>query len=643
MTHSQDRMFRFLIRIARGGVVLLMISVAVAIDAVSTERFEAEVRQEWQTRIDDLSLKLQSTILQNIQTVWGLAANVSVEPDIGEARFEELAAVIFRLAPELRNIGLAPGFIIRYMYPLEGNEAAIGLDLESQSLSSEQTRMLLDSERAVFSGPINLVQGGQGLAARIPIFENVSGEFWGVISVILDLTSLYDSVNLTSMASDAVLSLSTTTDLGNSGGVFFGATDVTWNKPVHSSLEMPGVSWTLLAQPRDGWPGHPEAPWMTRSILAFLVLLAIGATFWLTQLLLRDRQMQQRFWGLFELAPVGIGLYNANNRKLIRANRSLEYIMGNAPNSLGYFDKAFDEHGKDLAGGFGILDKLANKFQFSGQQGYLRTATGTLKPIVLHGLRLDTPGENPVIWLIAEDISEQKKADRIKNEFISTVSHELRTPLTSISGALGLILGGATGQLPDKTRQMLAIAHRNTDQLRALIDDLLDIEKLASGNMSITMEHHSLNEAVTTAIEDIRAYADQKRVQIRQLETSPGLYAYFDQKRLKQALTNLLSNAIKFSSEHKEVMVKIQRRESQVVIEVADQGPGVPESFRGRIFEKFAQADSSSARSKEGTGLGLAVTRELMCVMGGEVGFESKEGEGACFWLALPVADKNEL
>ncbi|MGP9832826.1 CHASE domain-containing protein [Marinobacter sp. NSM] len=152
-------------------VLILMVSVAITVDRVSTERIRTEVRQEWHAKIDDLALDLQGRILQNIKTVWGLAAGVSVEPKLGEARFQELTADIFRLATELRNIGLAPDFVINNIYPLEGNEAAIGLDLRTQSLPAEQVLMLMETERAVFSGPVNLVQGGQGLAARIPILS----------------------------------------------------------------------------------------------------------------------------------------------------------------------------------------------------------------------------------------------------------------------------------------------------------------------------------------------------------------------------------------------------------------------------------------------------------------------------------------
>ena len=144
------------------------------------------------------------------------------------------------------------------------------------------------------------------------------------------------------------------------------------------------------------------------------------------------------------------------------------------------------------------------------------------------------------------------------------------------------------------------------------------------------------------ALEEIQPLANQHSIEIQLNNANPGVRANFDGTRLTQALSNLLSNAIKFSPEGDIVDVDIRQSGTRIRLEVRDRGPGVPESFRDRIFQKFAQANASSSRSKEGTGLGLAITRELMYAMGGEVGFDSEEGKGACFWLSLPLADADD-
>jgi len=631
---GNDQMFRSLIRIARCMVLILMVSVAITVDRVSTERIRTEVRQEWQAKIDDLALDLQGRILQNITTVWGLAASVSVEPELGEARFQELAAVIFRLATELRNIGLAPDFVINNIYPLEGNEAAIGLDLRTQSLPAEQVLMLMETERAVFSGPINLVQGGQGLAARIPIFISDSDEFWGVVSVILDLQSLYEAVNLGSRLQEAQLVLSTSSDLATSESIFFGTRDVSWQQPVYNALDMHGTSWHLFAQPKAGWPDQPPQPWLLRGILALLVLLVTSATFWLTRLLLKDRQMQQWFSGLFELAPVGIALFDAENNKLLQANPSLKSILGDHPRSLAFFNRTFDEHGDPIIEFEGVTQTLARSEKLTGRQSLVKDSTGSLKPIMLHGLKLITTDGKPVVWLIVEDVSAQKNAERLKNQFISTVSHELRTPLTSISGALGLLANEAAGTLPDSALRLTRIAHRNSEQLTYLVNDLLDIEKLIAGKMTLEMKTLQVFDVVRECVENIGNYASEHQVtvDIRQLA---DVKVTADKRRLMQALNNLLSNAIKFSPEHSDVHVYTEREGRKVRILVQDFGKGIPPEFEPLVFEKFAQAETDGRCSKAGTGLGLAITRELMLKMHGAVGFISRPGHGATFWLEL--------
>ncbi|WP_236744529.1 CHASE domain-containing protein [Marinobacter similis] len=293
---NRDSRFLTLIWASRLAILILMVAVSLLLDAAGTSNHRTDVRQQWQNELDEVSLNLQSTIIQNIQTVWGLAANVAVEPDIKDERFRDLASVIFQLAPQLRNIGLAPDFVIRHIYPLEGNEAALGLDLSNGSLPPAQIEQLFEIRQAVYSGPIDLVQGGQGLAGRIPIFERDSGDFWGVISVILDLERIYQAAGILPMKDGMRFVLSRSDNPKNQADIFLGNAKTDWQDPVAATMNMPGTRWTLFAEPAQGWPDHPESALLTRSLLFAMVLLVTGITFWLTSLMLKDREMQRRFW-----------------------------------------------------------------------------------------------------------------------------------------------------------------------------------------------------------------------------------------------------------------------------------------------------------------------------------------------------------
>ncbi len=262
--------------------------------------------------------------------------------------------------------------------------------------------------------------------------------------------------------------------------------------------------------------------------------------------------------------------------------------------------------------------------------------TGETFTIELRVSQINHHGERRFIGLV-RDITERKRIERMKSELVSIVSHELRTPLTSISGALGLIVGGALGEPSPNMRQMISIAHQNSLRLGRLVDDLLDMDKLVAGKMTLDLRAHALPAQLEQAIAANQGYASKHGVTL-ELLPAPDVQLMADDDRLQQVLANLISNAVKFSPQGGTVTLGSERRDDWVRISVRDQGPGIAPEFHTRIFQKFSQADSSDSRQKEGTGLGLAISKELIEHMHGRIGFDSEPGEGACFWCELPVA-----
>jgi DNA-binding response OmpR family regulator len=239
------------------------------------------------------------------------------------------------------------------------------------------------------------------------------------------------------------------------------------------------------------------------------------------------------------------------------------------------------------------------------------------------------------------DISERRRIEQLKDEFVSTVSHELRTPLTSIAGSLGLLAGGAAGPLPEKAGRLIQIAQANSQRLVRLINDILDIEKIESGKLRLEMAPLDLRDIAAGAIEGVRGYAEELGVLLT-LSEGEAAPVRGDADRLIQVVTNLLSNASKFSPRGGEVQVAVDPERRVARLSVKDRGPGIPDAFRARIFSKFAQADGSDTRTKGGTGLGLAIAREIAERHGGRLWFESSEGEGATFHLDLPLAIQSD-
>jgi signal transduction histidine kinase len=231
---------------------------------------------------------------------------------------------------------------------------------------------------------------------------------------------------------------------------------------------------------------------------------------------------------------------------------------------------------------------------------------------------------------------ERKRLDRLKDEFIATVSHELRTPLTSISASLGLLMGQAAGNLPDPAARLIAIAHTNSKRLVRLINDLLDIEKMDSGQVVFDLKRVEVRPLIEQAIDANRGFAEGYGVRIRLEDACTFGDVRADSDRVVQIVTNLLSNAIKFSPADSEVVVAVKKGTKAVVISVRDHGPGISVDFKPHIFERFVQADATNARQKGGTGLGLSIVKQIVQRLGGEVGFADAPGGGTIFHVTLP-------
>jgi len=249
--------------------------------------------------------------------------------------------------------------------------------------------------------------------------------------------------------------------------------------------------------------------------------------------------------------------------------------------------------------------------------------------------------DRKIYTCLIHDITARKKVDRLKSEFISTVSHELRTPLTSITGVLGLLVGGAVPQIPAKAMDMLVVARHNADRLGRLVNDILDIEKLEFGQLQLEMAAYEVNDLMQKSIAQNAGYAVKYGVHLALDNASiigrKNLVVAVDQYRFLQVMANLISNAVKFSNLDGIVTVSAKVIDRKVYFYVEDQGAGIPEEFRSKIFQKFAQADSSDTRKRDGTGLGLSISRIIVERMGGEINYTTIMGKGTIFYFSIPL------
>ena len=304
-------------------------------------------------------------------------------------------------------------------------------------------------------------------------------------------------------------------------------------------------------------------------------------------------------------------------------------------------------------GGFllGLMGGLISG-QILTREAQFCSRSGTVFPVLMSLSRVENAHREFIGYVIvAQDISELKRIEKLKSDFVSTVSHELRTPLTSISGALKVIDAMSESVSQAQASELIKMAIRNSDRLLFLINDLLDMQKIESGKMDFDFKEIILEDLIQFSISTMEAIARERNVTIEfggpeapvpesSVPDSPvpdsPVYLYGDFDRLVQVMVNLISNAIKFAPEGSAVSVSLRRARGLVRVGVRDSGPGVPTNFQSRMFEKFSQADGSDSKSKGGTGLGLSICKAIVTRHQGNIQFWSDPIRGTEFYFEIP-------
>jgi PAS domain S-box-containing protein len=424
------------------------------------------------------------------------------------------------------------------------------------------------------------------------------------------------------------------------------------------------INVALPAAIRDGvWEGETTLQTRDgREIPVSQVLVAHKSSqggVWFVSTILRDistqrrreaelRESEERFRMLSDAATDGIAVTRAG--RFLEVNRAWCRMFGYTEPELEDIPAAAVVVPEERARLYYIISKnipSTRQLVCLRKDGSTFEAEAAGTPIIYKG--------SPARVTVMRDITEWKRLDRMKNEFVSTVSHELRTPLTSIRGALGLLESGVGGALTPQAQELVRIGRGNTERLIRLIGDMLDLDKIEAGRLELHLSTLMPAELVRTAVDGVQVIAEQFQVRIEEhVEAHRTLEG--DHDRVIQVLTNFLSNAVKFSPPGSVVRVSAVMADTPVPDPLAaagggrtagrapvrfvveNPGPGIAPGDIRLLFRRFQQLDGSDGRQRGGTGLGLAISKAIVEQHGGRIGVESEPGRKTTFWFELPAA-----
>lgn len=612
--------------------VLLVIGVELIVN-YEQQRLQAQLQQQHLTIADKLRANLETELNIPLYLTVGLASYIAAkEGNIDDNELNILLPGLVRQAQYVRNIGIAPGNRLSYIFPLSGNEQALNLYYPDIPEQWPAIAEIITQREAKLSGPIQLRQGGTAFIYRYPIFMS-DHSYWGILSTVLDIEPIWQQLSAQTANLDVQIALRNRLDHGDFSETFFGSAHLFTAPNLLVNVVIRGANWQM-AIAATNQPFARTALFRFLLYLPGLMLLLLLSRLFITLQRLKHssdalRDNQQMLISVHDNVIDAI-LTLDNKGVILTANKGCYDIYGypiaSLPGKPWQILLAKHEDAEH------IYQQSASKHAEVECQG--QRANGEVLDLLLLHTKLPLEHQHRHL-LVLRDITERKRVERLQNDFVATVSHELRTPLTAIKGTLGLAVGGALGTLTEKQSKMLLLAQQSCQQLHQLVNDLLDFEKLSSGNMPFTFLAINPVQLLEDCIAQLNvAHVRRIKLQSRLGETAKVLA---DETRLRQVCINLLSNALKFSAANSVIYIDIEMQGAMLKVSFIDQGKGVPLSFEPLLFSRFSQANSASVREQGGTGLGLAICKEIIEKMQGEIAYH-RLPEGSCFYFTLPLA-----
>ena len=626
---------------------------------------EQAMRQEALGSASVVRAQIEGTLSSNIQLVRGLIATLITEPDMSVARFSTLAAGLMTQDSLIRNLAAAPDMVIRYVYPLEGNEAALGLNyLENPGQRAAAIRAR-DSGSLVLAGPVNLVQGGVGFISRFPVFiedGTEQGRFWGLVSAVIDADRFYAQTGLLDADLPVQIALSEFDSADPDGRVFFGDPAILDATPVQTRITLPFGTWQISAIPRGGWQHTPPNVWALR------LWLLIGGALIIIPSLVMGRLLDERAGNVTRLHLALRRRGETNNRyqsvsRISRtfvweqdANGKLTYLSGSYQHITGLHRQQFMGLTlKDLArndpsvqpnADWAWLDTcMANRQTFSDFVCLAATQDGSEVWLQLsgspvfgaQGVLTGYQGAGMDVTTVQRARQAADESSRAKSIFLANMSHEIRTPLNGVLGMAQVLESLVTD--PDQ-RAMVTTIRESGQSLHNILNDILDLSKIEADKLELENTPFQPEETLRRILDLHHLGAEEKGLSLSITGLTPmGPARMGDAHRFAQILHNLIGNSVKFTERGGVSITVSNVPGAPLTLQISDTGQGMSEDELSRLFDAFVQGDGSTARRHGGTGLGMSIVQRLINLMQGTIEVQSALGKGTSTTITLPLPE----
>ncbi|MCK9279343.1 MAG: ATP-binding protein [Melioribacteraceae bacterium] len=612
----------------------------------SNDKKEKDIRAELDEVLISKKSQLEKALYSRIYYTKGVAAYITINPQIDAAIFDNLANELIKDDTVISTMSISPSCIISAIYPMKGHESAIGLNLLEHPERKKIVEKTIQTKNTFIAGPVELIEGGVAFISYTPVFlkhGSDSTSFWGMTDIVIMKDKLFNEIKLTNKDDKYVYALKGIDGTGVSGKAFWGDENIFSNNPVKVEVLLPTGTWVFAAMPIEGWGDYidnTEAMIIFLYISAFIISMLI---FLLSRAMIKLRINERELTALF----------GSMQDIVIQINSKGEYIKIASANQKLLFKPKDELLNKSL---YEIFDKEKADFFMDAVTRCLSTKklVEIEYPLIIDSkefwfnARLSYLSEDAVVYVAydntykkrAEDklIESEKKMqelNRTKDKFFSIIAHDLKNPFITIIGFSDLLITEYYDFTDEEKIHYLQEMKKSAHLSHNLLQNLLQWSRSQTGHLEFIPCPISLYALVSENIQLLGKSADKKGVKLS-TDISNELIVFADEDMLNTILRNLISNAIKFSSKEDTITISAFETNDSVGIDIADTGTGMEQSRVESLFKLEETKSTAGTDSESGTGLGLLICKEFVEKHNGKISVTSQLGKGTTFRITLP-------